>query len=160
LFSAPILLFVAILTFTFGQDHPAGKWSERHNLPATALAIKQGHEVVLDGDEKLSSASTVDEKDPEAKVIVQAVTDDDADLVKSTVDVAINERLTLKSTIKILTNPLTWLPAMAYLTTFGVELAIDSQMAAILFNLFSKKRHGFDQTTAGYYTAVLCVLVP
>ena len=72
-------------------------------------------------------------------------------------DVAINEPLTLKTTVKILTNPLTWLPALAYLTTFGVELAIDSQFAAVLFSLFSKRRPGFNQTTAGYYTSILYV---
>lgn len=56
-----------------------------------------------------------------------------------------------------MTDPLTWLPALAYLTTFGVELTIDSQMANILFTLFQKKRPGFTQTTAGYYTSILYV---
>jgi NNP family nitrate/nitrite transporter-like MFS transporter len=71
------------------------------------------------------------------------------------VDVAINEPLTLKTAVKILTNPLTWLPALAYLTTFGVELAIDSKFSDVLFTLFRKKRPGFTQTTAGYYTSIL-----
>lgn len=28
----PILIGTAILTLVFGTDHPAGKWSERHNI--------------------------------------------------------------------------------------------------------------------------------
>ena len=162
-FSAPILLFVAVLTFIFGQDHPAGKWSERHTLPAAALAAKQGHQIPLDHSDKKttsSSESSKDEKDAEGNAAVSVrpvIAEEDLELVKSTVDVAINEPLTLKTTVKILTNPLTWLPALAYLTTFGVELAIDSQFAAVLFSLFSKKRPGFNQTTAGYYTSILYV---
>lgn len=161
---APILLFVAVLTFIFGQDHPAGKWSERHTLPVAALAAQQGHQIPNIQPEKSlksSSESSKDEKDPEANAAVTvrpAIADEDLALVKSTVDVAINEPLTLKTTVKILTNPLTWLPALAYLTTFGVELAIDSKFADVLFVLFSKRRPGFDQTTAGYYTSILGLL--
>jgi NNP family nitrate/nitrite transporter-like MFS transporter len=161
-FSAPILLFVAALTFIFGQDHPAGKWSERHTLPAAALAVKEGHQIPLDHPEKKStlSSESKDEKDVEGNAAVSVrpvIVEEDLELVKSTVDVAINERLTLKTAVKILTNPLTWLPALAYLTTFGVELAIDSKFSDVLFVLFSKKRHGFNQTTAGYYTSILYV---
>ena len=47
----PILLTVAILTLMFGTDCPAGKWSERHTLPATAVAVASGHQVHLDDDE-------------------------------------------------------------------------------------------------------------
>lgn len=162
-FSAPILLFVAVLTFIFGQDHPAGKWSERHTLPAAALAVKEGHHIPLDHPEKKtisSSEASKDEKDPEGNAAVSVrpvIVEEHLELVKSTVDVAINEPLTLKTAVKILTNPLTWLPALAYLTTFGVELAIDSKFADVLFTLFSKKRPGFNQTTAGYYTSILYV---
>jgi len=56
---------------------------------------------------------------------------------------------------KIIFNPLTWLPTLAYLTTFGVELTIDSKMADVLFVLYSKSLPGFTQTTAGYYTSIL-----
>jgi len=153
-----ILLFVALITFMFGQDHPAGTWKERHNLPATALALKQGHEIAFDSDEKLPDDIEKNEKDPEAAVTVRTVNEEDAELVKSTLDIAINERLTFKTTMMILISPLTWLPAMAYITTFGVELAIDSKMADVLFTLFNKKLPGFDQTRAGYYTAIFGLL--
>jgi len=162
-FSAPILLFVAVLTFIFGQDHPAGKWSERHTLPAAALGVEDGHQIPLDHPDKKTisdSESSKDEKDPEGNAAVSVrpvIVEEDLEIVKSTVDVAINEPLTFKTAAKILMNPLTWLPALAYLTTFGVELAIDSKFSDVLFVLFSKKRPGFDQTTAGYYTSILYV---
>jgi len=155
---APILLFVAALTLIFGQDHPAGKWSQRHDIPATAIAIKQGHNVRLDHDEQLQIQK--DEKGL-GKVTIHELTAEEAELeqaVQSSVDIAVNESLTLKTAVKIFANPLTWLPSLAYLTTFGLELAIDGQMANVLFGLFNKKIHGFDQTKAGYYTSIFGLL--
>ena len=156
--SAPILLFTALLTLVFSQDHPAGKWSQRHTLPAAAIAHRDGDQLDLRRPEKeshSSSDSIKNEKDTEAVTVHPVIAEEDLDLVQSTVDVAINESLTLKSTVKILKNPLTWLPALAYLTTFGIELAIDSKFADILYTLFRRKRPGFNQTTAGYYTSIL-----
>jgi len=78
----------------FGQDHPAGKWSECHLTPATALAIRQGHEVHYDNDEK--HLEEKDDKDPEEAVVsVKPV-------IQSTLDVAVNESLTLRSALKFL----------------------------------------------------------
>jgi NNP family nitrate/nitrite transporter-like MFS transporter len=136
----------------YGHDHPAGKWSQRHRTLATAIAIQQGHEVHLDSSEKTDSKT--DAKNLEAGVDVVAVDPEANYQVQSTVDVAVNESLTFQTAFKICISPLTWLPAFAYLTTFGLELAIDAQMATILFSLFSKRIHEFDQTTAGYYTSV------
>lgn len=138
------MIFVAVLTLIYGTDHPAGKWSERHNIPATEIANEQDHEDHNDSDEKL------DEK----KVHDTSVTVHPVQKIAA-IDVAVNERLTLKAAFKILASPLTWLPALAYLTTFGVELAIDSQMSNVLFGLYSKTTPGFTQTTAGYYTSIL-----
>jgi NNP family nitrate/nitrite transporter-like MFS transporter len=125
-------------------------------MPATAIAVRQGHQLYLDRNEK--TELKMDEKSLEAGVTIQEVAAVDTELervVQSPVDVAINEALTFKTALKILVNRLTWLPAFAYLTTFGLELAIDGQMANIFFALYSKKIHGFDQTKAGYYTSVL-----
>ena len=96
---------------------------------------------------------------PDSKVEVRTVEVDEemGGNVQSTVDIAVNESLTIETTLKILANPLTWLPALAYLTTFGLELVVDAQMANVLFALFGKQIKGFDQTKAGYYTSVLCV---
>jgi len=63
----------------------------------------------------------------------------------------VNEPLTVKSAGKILANPLTWLPALSYLTSFGYELAIDSFLVNYLFGLFQSPT--FTQLQAGYYTS-------
>lgn len=158
--SVPILLGTAALTLIFGQDHPTGKWSQRHKLPATAIAVAQGHELHVDPDEELVFEGKKDGKGlEEGNVEVRAV-DPNEEMggnVTSTVDVAVNESLTFKTATEILTSHLTWLPALAYLTTFGTELILDAQMANVLFGLFNKRIHGFDQTKAGYYTSILYV---
>lgn len=155
--SVPVLLFVAVLILVFGQDHPAGKWSQRHTLPATAIAIAKGHHVHTDHDEIQIMDAKKTEKGLEDGVEVH-ILDVDEDLrrnIRSTVDIAVNESLTFKTAAEILGNPLTWLPALAYLTTFGLELAIDGQMANVLFGLFAKQIKGFNQNKAGYYTSIL-----
>ncbi|KAG6810698.1 hypothetical protein H0H92_010697 [Tricholoma furcatifolium] len=153
----PCLLLVAGMVLLFGQDHPCGKWSERHNLAVAAIGDpeKRHAEAV---DEKAASGKSKD-KDVENRVTVHPVEDQDADTApSSTVDIAINEPLTLQSASRIALNPLTWLPALAYFTTFGLELALDAQMANVLFALYSKRIHGFNQTKAGYYTSVFGLL--
>ena len=62
-----------------------------------------------------------------------------------------NRTLTPEIAFAIMMNPLTWLPAFAYLTTFGFELALDSNMANILFSLY--KSRNFGQTKAGYVSS-------
>merc|ERR1711939_368006 len=52
----PILLFVAALCLFFGTDCPAGKWSQRHTMPATLVAMQQGHNVVLDKNEDIATS--------------------------------------------------------------------------------------------------------
>jgi len=167
----PILLFVAVLTLVFGTDHPAGKWSERHTLRATAVAVAKGHELVVDkGEEdvlkrKIHTAH-VEEKKDGADVLIeeilldqekakQIITVDDEKLYQSEVDVAVNERLTLKAAIKILRNPLTWLPALNYITNFGFEIAIDANLSHAIFDIY-KPRYG--QTKAGYIAATYGLL--
>jgi NNP family nitrate/nitrite transporter-like MFS transporter len=130
-------------------------------MPATAIAIAKGHQVHIDRDEEIIAldAKTSEKGLEKGKVEVRTV-EVDEDMggnVQSTVDIAVNESLTIETTLKILANPLTWLPALAYLTTFGLELVVDAQMANVLFALFGKQIKGFDQTKAGYYTSVLCV---
>ena len=71
------------------------------------------------------------------------------------VDTTVKETPTLVTYLRILASPLTWLPPLAYMTTFGLELAIDGNLANVLFALFNKKRPGFGQTQAGYYTSIL-----
>lgn len=163
--SAPILIFVAVLTLIFGQDHPAGKWSERHNVLATQLAIKQGHQVHYGANERSHSPAPADDDDEDLEkkkkeaVSVQVIDAEPDPVVKSTVDVAVNEALTVKTALKIVGSPLTWLPALAYLTTFGFELALDAKMADILYGIYAKRLDGFTMVTAGYYTSVLYAIL-
>ncbi|KAF5334644.1 hypothetical protein D9611_011951 [Ephemerocybe angulata] len=147
---APVLILVAVLTLIFGQDHPAGKWSQRHNIPAAGLTE-------IDGEPTINQNPDDEDDDLEKKkdtVTVSVVEAEDVPVIKSTVDIAVNEALTLKTALKIVSNPLTWLPALAYVTTFGFELALDAKMADVLYTLYNKRLDGFDQKTAGYYTSV------
>ncbi|KAJ7159435.1 nitrate/nitrite porter [Mycena filopes] len=139
----PILLFVATVTLLYGQDHPAGAWSQRHTLQSTAIALANGHQGRLSRDQRSH------------KELKDTTTGGDVD---SAVDFAVNETLTIQSGLKILTSPLTWLPALAYLTTFGLELVLDAQMANVLFNLFNKRTPGLNQKKAGYYTSIFGLL--
>ena len=70
-----------------------------------------------------------------------------ADMV-SELDYAVNEPLTLGLAFKVASTPVTWLPALAYLTTFGYELAIDANLANVYLSLY--KSATFGQTKAGY----------
>jgi NNP family nitrate/nitrite transporter-like MFS transporter len=114
----PILLTVAALTLIFGQDHPAGAWSQRHTLPATTVAMAHGHQVHIDSDEVLRQESK-EKNSEEGEAEVHPVEEEFGNVI-STVDFAVNESLTFKSGMEILASPLTWLPALAYLTTFGL----------------------------------------
>lgn len=149
------------MVLIFGQDHPAGKWSQRHTLPATAIAVAKGHHVHVDAGEHLDESKNYDSsknlEKGEGGVDVRPVeaNEDDGGNIKSTVDIAVNESLTVKTAALLLASPLTWLPALAYMTTFGLELALDAQMANVLFGLFNKRVAGFNQDKAGYYTSIL-----
>jgi NNP family nitrate/nitrite transporter-like MFS transporter len=90
-------------------------------LPATAAAIAHGHHVRIDPDEKLVPHSKDEQASKEADVQVHPVEEEESgEKVTSTVDFAVNEALTFKTGMEILANPLTWLPALAYFTTFGL----------------------------------------
>lgn len=154
-----MLLLVAALSLYFGQDHPAGRWSRRHRIPATAISVRQCHEIRLDsGKDATLNMSTTDGKNLEAGLVPRGLTSSSPandSLLKSPVDLVVNEALTRKTAVKIYTSPLTWLPAFAYLTTFGLVLATNGQMANIFSSLFTKKIQAFDETKAGYYASVL-----
>jgi NNP family nitrate/nitrite transporter-like MFS transporter len=95
------------------------------------------------------------EKKTKGEVEVNVVSEPDSTIVKSTVDIAVNEPLTMKTALTIISSPLTWLPALAYVTTFGFELALDAKMADVLYNLYNRRLDGFSMVTAGYYTSIL-----
>ncbi|GAA6042048.1 hypothetical protein JCM8097_004079 [Rhodosporidiobolus ruineniae] len=146
----PILLIVAAATLIFGTDHPAGKWSARHTLPATAAAARQGHFASLDASERAVIERKMREK-AAASGTVQAADDHDEEdrLAEIPLDVAVNEPLTWKVFLEIVSKPYTWLPALMYMTTFGFELAVDANIANTLYA--DHKSATFTQLQAGYY---------
>jgi MFS transporter, NNP family, nitrate/nitrite transporter len=149
----PILLSVSAFTLLFGTDHPAGKWKDRHSLPWTHGDHSRTPDPGPSGDLKSNekdgengtaevSVSPADEKE---KVVESA---HGYETATTAVDKAVNEPLTLSSAMRVFSTPITWLPAVAYFTTFGYELAIDANLANVLFALYKKEHMG--QTKAGY----------
>ncbi|KAF8599086.1 putative high affinity nitrate transporter protein 2 [Ceratobasidium sp. AG-I] len=157
----PVLLTVAALTLIFGWDHPAGKWEDRHKLPAQSIVPGHGHGGVTrnipqspESDEK--DFEKEKEKDDGVNVQVQEVDASPHNNIQSELDVAVNEPLTFKKTMEIVSSPLTWLPALAYVTTFGFELAVDANLVNVLYGLY--KSPSFGQLKAGYITAIYGLL--
>jgi len=161
----PILLLVAAATMIFGTDHPAGKWSDRHN----AIAHEHGgpESARVPEDEKAMAYGTPDEgnDDPEKKggladVQVTVVPAEDLSLptlnsfldMTSELDFAVSEPTTLGLALKVASTPITWLPALAYFSTFGYELAIDANLANVFLSLYQSSTFG--QTKAGYLACI------
>lgn len=117
----PILLFVAVLALTLGTDCPAGKWSARHTLPATAAAARLGHIAKLDPAERAVYTRKANEKQTGTAHVTPVDENEEEDveqLATVQLDVAVNEPLTLKELAEILTTASTWLPSLMYMTTF------------------------------------------
>jgi len=68
--------------------------------------------------------------------------------VVSELDTAVSDPLTWQIALKVMSTPLTWLPAFAYLTTLGYELAMNANLSNVLLTLY--KSPTFGQTKAGY----------
>ncbi|KIJ61881.1 hypothetical protein HYDPIDRAFT_176843 [Hydnomerulius pinastri MD-312] len=150
----PILLSVAIATLVFGTDHPAGKWSDRHKVMVTRLSdiepacvAKAEQGLGSPGD----SGDGLEKKDGSAGVEVTVASVKDFTMV-SEVAAAVRKPFTWDIAFEVISSPLTWLPTIAYLTTFGYELAIDANLANILLNLM--KSPSFGQTKAGYIAGI------
>ena len=129
-------------------------------LPASNITVESGHAVYADHTEPTMYHKETEKDVEEGDIQVYKVGADGGKAGEELIalDVAINESLTIKSATKILLNPVTWLPALGYVTTFGLELALDGAMAGVLFGLFNKQIKGFDQQKAGYYTSILYVV--
>ncbi|KAL4248389.1 Nitrate/nitrite transporter [Abortiporus biennis] len=161
----PILLLVAMVTLVFGTDHPNGKWEDRFKIPASdfrtlspsnsvshvPLEEKDKHTQIFVSD-KEAAHSKRDDTTPEGEQKLEL----EEGIVESALDVAINRPLSVQIAFSIIFNPLTWLPALAYMTTFGYELAIDANLANVLFGLY--KSASFGQTKAGYIAGIYGLL--
>ena len=153
--SVPILLLIAGSIFIFGQDHPSGRWDERVN--SNAFYLEKDHPVTSSLNVNKKDFQNKEDKGLEnARVDIHQGQDGDITPVNSTTpENTVKEFPTLATYLRILISPVTWLPPLAYMTTFGLELAIDSNLGNVLFALFNTKRPGFTQTQAGYYTSIL-----
>lgn len=169
----PVLLTVAALTLIFGTDHPNGKWEDRFQRPAAAnsiydtlhpegLGLAVGH---TDAEVDLSSPrdalrSVQPEKEEEGtdgdKKAEVNVTVRPAEPATSEIDVAVNQPVTMVVLKDLAISPLTWLPSLAYLTTFGFELAMDANLANLLYDMYQDMNLG--QTKAGYIAATYGLL--
>ncbi|KAG6377293.1 major facilitator superfamily domain-containing protein [Boletus reticuloceps] len=154
----PFLLLVATAVMVFGTDHPAGKWSDRHKAIAHASDSPKLEQVFE--DERALTRPDESNDDPEKKggladVQITVAPVEDSNMV-SELDYAVNEPLTTDLALKVISTPLTWLPALAYFTTFGFELAIDANLANILLSLYKSKTFG--QTKAGYIASIFGLL--
>jgi NNP family nitrate/nitrite transporter-like MFS transporter len=147
----PILLSVAAATLIFGTDHPAGRWSDRHKA-VTALP-ESDNQTSINNNNDTENKSGDDFETGDEKVIKTAI---NSDLPVSELDTAINKPLSLNMANEVILNPLTWLPSLAYMTTFGYELAIDANLATVLYTLF--KSPTFGQTKAGYIAGIYGLL--
>ncbi|KZT68488.1 nitrate transporter [Daedalea quercina L-15889] len=163
----PVLLTVAALTLIFGTDHPNGKWEDRFARPSPPFrsAIEHEQADVIEVNSGAGKASTLvekadkrtdDEKQWSADVNVADVDPASSDGVISTVDVAVNQPVTMAVVQATMANPLTWLPGLAYLTTFGFELAVDANLSNVLYDVYQSKT--FCQTKAGYIAAIYGLL--
>lgn len=164
----PILLLTAVLVMVFGTDHPAGRWSERHNTPAIQVHIpcpaeQPGGEtpnsaVLAAADSKrLHNNSSPDKEGKEdVEVTVSPAITGGKGFPLSALDVAVNRTLTARAAVQVIANPLTWLPAAAYAITFGFELAIDAYLANILYVRY--KSRTFGQKKAGYIASIFGLL--
>ncbi|EIN13059.1 nitrate transporter [Punctularia strigosozonata HHB-11173 SS5] len=160
----PILLSVAALTLLIGTDHPAGKWQDRHDVPWThgdQINERAPAALKLDRVDEKASAEQ-DSANGSADVAVSAAgraageEGQGYDAAVTAVDKAVNEPLTVRSARRVFSDPVTWLPALAYFTTFGYELAIDANLASVLFGLYKKQKMG--QTKAGYIAGIYGLL--
>ncbi|KAI0086011.1 major facilitator superfamily domain-containing protein [Irpex rosettiformis] len=180
----PILVAVAIVTLVFGTDHPDDTWNDKQqDTRSTGIAKRiLGNDNVESHstrnqemfDEKASQGSQDKRHGDSEKGItvgVHAVTVPDTETGRLDSDTHMKagagipscaapgqegfSRAVISGVIK---NPLTWLPAFAYLTSFGYELAIDANLSNVLFGIYNPTKPGFNQTTSGYIASIYGLL--
>ncbi|SJX64096.1 related to nitrate transporter [Sporisorium reilianum f. sp. reilianum] len=154
----PCLLLVAGMILLFGKDHPAGKWSQRHQFSGTAVAIAQGEKIELDASERAEyeRRAADREKGPAKAANFRAADPADAGKRVATVDTAQSEPITFKRLLVILADPRVWMCIMCYLLTFGLETAMDAALPGLLFTLFQSNT--FSAIDAAYAASLYGLL--
>ncbi|KDQ57179.1 hypothetical protein JAAARDRAFT_58646 [Jaapia argillacea MUCL 33604] len=154
----PILLGTAALIMIFGTDHPAGSWTDRfevpvlrrHQLPISKYLVRESSK----GESEVWTESATRSDDSHVR-FSEISEPRDIGLI-SFLDMAMNEPPTWGVVARVIRSPVTWLPTLGYLTTFGYSLAIDVNLATVLFSLFHSKNFG--QTKASNFTAIFGML--
>ena len=154
----PCLLLVAAMILIFGKDHPAGKWSQRHQFSGTAIAIAQGEKIELDASERAEyeRRATDNEKAPAKAAHFREPNPADEGKRVATVDTAQSEPLTLARLLVILSDPRVWMCIMCYLLTFGLETAMDAALPGLITTLFQSKN--FTAIDAAYAASMYGLL--
>ncbi|PWN91803.1 MFS general substrate transporter [Acaromyces ingoldii] len=132
----PLLFLIALTMMIIGKDHPAGKWSQRHQLPGTAVEVAQGGDVHLDSSEAREyeqSQSGRMEKGPAKGADFRETGNQQV----TTVDTSVSEPLTMKSFVAIITDLRVWMVALCYMTTFGLETSLDAALPQLINGLFA-----------------------
>ncbi|KAJ9474026.1 hypothetical protein PHBOTO_004089 [Pseudozyma hubeiensis] len=137
----PCLLFVAGMILLLGKDHPAGKWSQRHQFSGTAVAIAQGEKVELDASERAEYERRAADNEKGPAKLAHFREQDPADAGKhvAAVDTAQAEPMTFKRLMVILRDPRVWMCIMCYLLTFGLETAMDAALPGLITTLFQSR---------------------
>jgi len=157
-FPVPLLICVAALMMLIAKDHPAGKWSQRHQLPGTAMAVAKGDNVHLDSSEQRAyenQAGNRTEKGP-AKGADFRETPVDSEV--TVVDTAVSEPLTMKTFVAVMTDLRVWMVALCYMITFGLETSLDAALPNLINGLFASPN--FTATDAAFVASTygLCNL--
>lgn len=144
-----ILMVVCVMVLVFGQDCPQGKWSMRNQGDHVPVMIGSSAE--------FSQKESNGEKDPPkglgATSERRLEDEPDCDSVQEKGAIAI-ESPSFLDVVKISFHYRTLLTALAYITTFGGELAIESIISA----LYQQHEPSFTQSLAGNWGSMLGLL--
>ncbi|KAK1754900.1 putative nitrate transporter [Echria macrotheca] len=154
-FIVPLIMVIAvgIALLAFCPDTPTGKWSERHNQAHQALVAhgvddKAGEVVVVPGaiTDKFST-STETEKPPlpasekkDHESTPAPAFDHEAQMTREEMLVTAKGEIVVKPTLsealRVAASPQTVFHVLAYMNSFGGELAINSILASYYFKNF------------------------
>lgn len=147
----PLLFLTSGTIMLFGRDHPAGKWSQRHQLAGTAYEVAAGREVHLDAseireqDRMRGNASGEEAHSSDEKVLTSAPvkTSDFREMQPGqkldVVDTAVSEPLTPRTALQVLMDLRVWMCAISYFLSFGLETAMDAALPQLLYGLFAAR---------------------
>lgn len=132
----PLLFVVAGLIMLLGKDHPAGKWSQRHQLPGTAMEVSKGGNIHLDASEARAyeaQATSRAEKGPAKGADFRESEGEEI----TAVDTAVSEPLQVASFLRVISDLRVWMVALSYMITFGLETALDAALPNLINGLFA-----------------------